>query len=454
MRKMKLFPKTFLYIFIMLLFITTSMHLMIYFFYPKVYLSRMQDNLESKLEYLSQDIKGDVAGEAGQIFSDFAKENNVNITVTDGESEVTYMGMNFQISLYSDADTVFDVDNLQNAESIIVKNKTMETKEGTKLNVKVLASAMPVKEAVDMITFLLPFTFVATVLFSLIFSYFYSRRITRPIFHMLAVTKEMKNLNPEAAFAVQDEDEMGLLAEQINQVYACLLETIRNLDREKECMIAVEKSKTVFLRSASHELKTPLSGLRILLENMQYQVGKYKDRDKYLAEAVAKVDELSAMVKDILDTSKVQNPKLEEKKKLQASEEIRSILREYALQTAEKELEVTSLIPEDFEVFMSQATFEKVWSNLIGNAVQYTENGGKITIAAEADRLWIENSCTPLKEEQLAYIYEPFYRADDTRNASNGNGLGLYVVSELLKKEGFRYTFEPLEASMRFTVFL
>ena len=57
-------------------------------------------------------------------------------------------------------------------------------------------------------------------------------------------------------------------------------------------------------------------------------------------------------------------------------------------------------------------------------------------------------------EEQLAYIYEPFYRADDTRNASNGNGLGLYVVSELLKKEGFRYTFEPLEASMRFTVFL
>ncbi len=66
----------------------------------------------------------------------------------------------------------------------------------------------------------------------------------------------------------------------------------------------MEKSKTVFLRSASHELKTPLSGLRILLENMQFNIGKYKDRDKYLAEAVAKVDELSGMVRDILDTSK------------------------------------------------------------------------------------------------------------------------------------------------------
>lgn len=62
----------------------------------------------------------------------------------------------------------------------------------------------------------------------------------------------MKNLKPEAAFHVQDEDEVGLLAEQINQVYEQLLATIRSLDEEKEHMLAVEKSKTVFLRSASH----------------------------------------------------------------------------------------------------------------------------------------------------------------------------------------------------------
>lgn len=94
-------------------------------------------------------------------------------------------------------------------------------------------------------------------------------------------------------------------------------------------MLAVEKSKTVFLRSASHELKTPLSGLRILLENMQYNIGKYKDRDKYLAEAVAKVDELSGMVRDILDTSKVQDLQEEEKQKLYADGEIGAVLQEY-----------------------------------------------------------------------------------------------------------------------------
>ena len=454
MKKMKLFPKTFLYTFFMLLFITTSMHLMIYFFYPKVYLSRMQDQLEKKMETLQQEIKRNTAAEAGQIFSDFAKQNNVNVTVECAGSEVTYMGMDFQISLYTDADMVFDVSNLENAESIIVKNKTMEADDGIEIQVEVMASAMPVKEAVDMITFLLPFTFGAAILFSTVFSYLYSRRITRPIFHMLNVTNDMKNLKPEAAFHVQDEDEVGLLAEQINQVYEQLLATIRSLDEEKEHMLAVEKSKTVFLRSASHELKTPLSGLRILLENMQYNIGKYKDRDKYLAEAVAKVDELSGMVRDILDTSKVQDRQEEEKQKLCAGGEIGTVLQEYAMQIADKKLEVTDSIPEDCMLFMSRNTFQKVWSNLIGNAVQYTEQGGQITIAADTDKIWIENSCTPLTEEQLAYIYEPFYRVDDTRAASGGNGLGLYVVRELLKKEGFRHVFEPVEDGMRFTIFL
>lgn len=454
MKKMKLFPKTFLYTFFMLLFITTSMHLMIYFFYPKVYLSRMQDQLEKKMDTLQQEIKRNTAAEAGQIFSDFAKQNNVNVTVERAGSEVTYMGMDFQISLYTDADMVFDVSNLENAESIIVKNKSMEADDGIEIQVEVMASAMPVKEAVDMITFLLPFTFGAAILFSIVFSYLYSRRITRPIFHMLNVTNDMKNLKPEATFHVQDEDEVGLLAEQINQVYEQLLATIRSLDEEKEHMLAVEKSKTVFLRSASHELKTPLSGLRILLENMQYNIGKYKDRDKYLAEAVAKVDELSGMVRDILDTSKVQDLQEEEKQKLYAGGEIGAVLQEYAMQIADKKLEVTDSIPEDCMLFMSRNTFQKVWSNLIGNAVQYTEQGGQITIAADTDKIWIENSCTPLTEEQLAYIYEPFYRVDDARAASGGNGLGLYVVRELLKKEGFRYVFEPVEDGMRFTIFL
>lgn len=454
MKKMKLFPKTFLYTLFMLLVITLSMHLMIYFFYPKVYLNRMQQNLESELENLQQEIKEQKEADTGQTFLNFAKENNVNVTVSENGSEKTYLGMNFQISLYTDTDTVLSVSNLDVAESIIVKNKTMDTKDGKSLQIKLVASAKPVKEAVDIITFLLPWTFAASIAFSILFSYFYSKRITKPILNMLTVTNDMKNLKPDAAFHVSDEDEMGILAEQINQVYECLLSTIQSLDEEKEHLVELEKAKTVFLRSASHELKTPLAGLRILLENMQYGVGKYKDHEKYLAEAVDRVDELNGMVKDILDTSKVQEMAPEEKTKLIVKDELEKVLKEYELQMTEKSLTVSTEAVQSVTVYMRALTFEKVWSNLIGNAVKYTKEAGRITIGADENKIWIENTCTPMDAEQLQYIYEPFYRPVQTRNVPGGNGLGLYVVSELLKKEGCAFTFEPFEEGMRFTIYL
>lgn len=452
-RKMKLFPKTFFYTLLMLLVIVLSMHLMIYFFYPKVYISRMQSNLEQKLQVLQQSIQTDTEDDRKQDFSDFAKENNVNVTVNDAGQETTYRGMNFEISLYGNKDAVFSVNNLQNAQSIIVKNKTMQTKEGNTLSIKLVASAMPVKEAVDMITFLLPCTFAATIVFSVIFSYFYSKRITNPILKMLDITKDMKNLKPDATFLVSTEDEMGELAEQINEVYACLLSTIQSLDAEKEHMVEVEKAKTVFLRSASHELKTPLAGLRILLENMQYNVGKYKDHDTYLAQAVATVDNLSAMVKDILDTSKAQEAADGKKETLFLKKEIERILHSYEVQITEKKLDVSIELSDMDSIVMQVASFEKIWSNLIANAVKYTYVGGKIQIGADPQKLWIENTCTPLHEEVLSYIYEPFYRPDNMRNQVEGNGLGLYVVSELLKKEGFSYSFEPVEEAMCFYIY-
>ena len=307
----------------------------------------------------------------------------------------------------------------------------------------------------------LPILFCVILLVSLATAWGYSRIITNPVLKISRISKEMSDMRLEWQLEERRSDELGVLENSLNTLSRKLSATLEELQsanlqlqKDIEHQKALERAQQDFFSSASHELKTPLSGLRILLENMQYNIGKYKDRDKYLAEAVAKVDELSGMVRDILDTSKVQDLQEEEKQKLYAGGEIGTVLQEYAMQIADKKLEVTDSIPEDCMLFMSRNTFQKVWSNLIGNAVQYTEQGGQITIAADTDKIWIENSCTPLTEEQLAYIYEPFYRVDDTRAASGGNGLGLYVVRELLKKEGFRHVFEPVEDGMRFTIFL
>ena len=114
-------------------------------------------------------------------------------------------------------------------------------------------------------------------------------------------------------------------------------------------MLEVEKAKTVFLRSASHELKTPLAGLRILLENMQYGVGKYKDRDTYLPQAVEKVDELTEMVKNILDTSRQQETL--PANVVAVKKEVDTVLSNYAMQIAEKALEVRAEFPPEVHFY-------------------------------------------------------------------------------------------------------
>ena len=449
-RKLKLFPKTFLYILLMMIIINLAMHTMIYFFYPKVYLGQLEKNLESQIDILKEKVKKTKGSKIDTILLEFAKENQVNVTVETENGAKTYQGMTFQIRVTTDLDTVFSLKDFDGAQSIIIKRCTLQQADGEKQDIQVMASAKPLKEAVEMIGFLLPFTFGVTIIFSVIFAYFYSRKITNPIINMLKVTTDMKERKPEAAFQVHTGDELEMLATHMNEVYECLLFTIQELDEEKERMIEIEKSKTVFLRSASHELKTPLAGLRILLENMQYGIGKYKDRDTYLGKAVEKVDELTEMIKQILQTSKMQE-KLQDTS-FQIKDEIGQILEQYQIQIADKKLRINLQIPKESAVCMKENSFGQVWSNLISNAVRYTPTGGKITIGIDKKQIWIENTCKPLSEEELKCIFEPFYRTKEMRNKQGGSGLGLYVITEILKKENLKYGFEPFKHGMRFWI--
>ena len=130
------------------------------------------------------------------------------------------------------------------------------------------------------------------------------------------------------------------------------------------------------------------------------------------------------------------------------------MLSNYAMQIAEKALEVRAEFPPELTICMPETDFRQIWSNLVSNAVRYTPAGGSIRMGVEdvdAKRhLWIENTCTPLDEESLKYIFEPFYRPDATRNMQGGSGLGLYVVAELLKKAGSAFGFVPVAGGMRF----
>ena len=113
-----------------------------------------------------------------------------------------------------------------------------------------------------------PLSFACCMVISLVFSFLFSKGITGPILSISTSVHQMSKLDRTAEITVISTDEIGGLANDINSLYQSLLVTIRNLEEEKDKVQLVEKEKIDFLRTASHELKTPVTELNATLENM------------------------------------------------------------------------------------------------------------------------------------------------------------------------------------------
>lgn len=454
LKRMKLFPKTFLYTLLLFCLISLITHGAIYYFYPKFYLDSVQKDLDEKVEVICNTLSEADASGACYALTLFAKQNGVNVITETGGKKETYRGMETGFELTPGSGEVFKLGDVKEVESLLVRDKKLTLGSGAEMSLQIVKSTQPVREATNINLFLLPFTLGIAVVCSVIFAYFYSRKITDPVLEMLEVTRAMKNLEQDACFRVNTGDEIGLLAAQINEVYAKLRLTIDSLDKEKTRIAELEKSKVEFLRSASHELKTPVAGLRILLENMRYNIGKYKDRDTYLEAAIHTVDELTAMLQEILDSSRIQGQAGEAPVEMLAvKEEIEAVFESYKMQAGAKKLRVELNIDEAFYLEMNREFFRRVWSNLISNAVRYTEEKGMVLIQNEGSELSIRNTCKPLTEEQISHVFEAFYRPDFARSTGDGgSGLGLYIVKEILEANHFAYAFEPWENGICFTM--
>ena len=109
---------------------------------------------------------------------------------------------------------------------------------------------------------------------------------------------------------------------------------------------------------------------------------------------------------------------------------------------------------EGENVYIAKSALKKVLSNLISNAVKYTEESGSIHIYTDQNKLYIENTGKVLSEKELKKVFEIFYRSEikDKNSLQDGNGLGLYVVKNILDLYGFSYDFKASAAGMVFVI--
>ena len=458
MKNLKLFPKTFLVSIGLFAALIILVHALVYTLMPHFYLQQKEREAAGNLTALVTELRGKSTEDMRRISQEFATTKNVNITLTIDGRDQYFQGFE-SITIVTDSGKSVDTSVVKIADgqtvdprSVILQQGSVANKQGRAIAVKLLADVAPVTQATLATLQVLPYTMLGSLLVALVFSYIYSRFVTRPIRQMAAVTTTMQRLEKGAHYPVSSRDEIGVLGRNINELYQNLWQTIRSLEHENKRITQLEKEKIAFLRAASHELKTPLAALRIMLENMQLNIGEYKNRDQYLAESVAQVDRVAAMVNDVLRSGSVAEQALRQEKRLRVDKLIAEVVADYTLLAKTRGMTFT-VDARPTTIRANRDMMRHVISNLVSNAVRHSDARSVITITCDQHELAIENACKPLTKQQLQHVFDPFYRTSGSaKQHANSSGIGLYTVKMLLDAKGLDYDFTPHGQGMRFVM--
>lgn len=292
-----------------------------------------------------------------------------------------------------------------------------------------------------------PLLLIVVFAISLIASWLYSRIITKPVLEISRVSEKMSDLHFEWQVNEQRKDELGILGKSLNglsQNLRIALTDLKKANAELEADIerekALEQAQIDFFSAASHELKTPITIIKGQLEGMLLGIGTYKDREKYLSRSLEVTQTLESMVYDLLTISRLQTSVSDFKKE---TFDCVPLIRKYLSDTedliVDKDLQISFPSSKPIIVNANKILIEKVFSNLIGNAVKYSPPKAVINITVQKQQsnylFSIENHGTHIPEETIPKLFEAFYRVDTSRSRqTGGSGLGLYIVQKILQQ--------------------
>ena len=207
----------------------------------------------------------------------------------------------------------------------------------------------------------------------------------------------------------------------------------------------VERMKTAFVSTVSHELRTPLTSIKgftaTLIDDTE---GIYDDetRHEFYDIIDQECDRLTRLINDLLNISRIESGRALDMQigDVNIGETVRTVLNTQGEYTASTGHELVSEIPQDFPLIEADAgKITQIMDNVVGNAVKYSPDGGRVTVSAEDEgetiRIDVTDQGLGVPEQHLETIFERFQMVDDdaSRSGISGTGIGLYLVRHLAR---------------------
>lgn len=223
---------------------------------------------------------------------------------------------------------------------------------------------------------------------------------------------------------------------------------VRKLKQSNEEVKAQEERRDQFMADAAHEMRTPLTTINGILEGLKYDAIPEESKPKSIDLMQHETKRLIRLVNENLDYEKIRNNQImlykAEFNATPVLEDLRAQLTHNA-QNANDELILT--VPKELPIYADRDRFTQIMVNLVQNTIQFTHDG-KIEISGKrfehATELKVKDNGIGMSPEQTKYIFERFFKADPSRArlGTGESGLGLSIVSSLIKQHGGKITVE------------
>ena len=268
--------------------------------------------------------------------------------------------------------------------------------------------------------------FIAVAAAALIAAFVFAISLTAPIKAMTSAIRRMGKGDLSARVKVHASGELKELADSYN----AMAEKIENFDQ----------SRSQFVLNASHELKTPLATMKLLLENLIYQPDMPAElRAEFMQDMNHEIDRLSGIITDLLTLTKMDSEETAIKHEKFDFTEL-CIGAVHALQPAAEKnrLTLTMDVAKDVTLQGDESKLGQVIYNLIDNAIKYTPEGGSVHVTMKADGrnavFAVKDTGVGIPEEDAKHIFDRFYRVDKARSReTGGTGLGLSIVRQMVQ---------------------
>lgn len=267
---------------------------------------------------------------------------------------------------------------------------------------------------------------IAAVLAALVVSWFVSQQIIRPIRSLVTLSQRIAGGSYTQRLKLDTHDELAELVESFN--------------RMAEALSTTEAMRVQLLGDVTHELKTPLAGIKGYMEGLQDGVLSPTPETFQLIHREA--DRLQRLVQDLQELSRTEAGQiLMDIQSHLPDDLIRPVTERMRPQFGAKGLTLTVNVPQGLPAVRADIDrAAQVLTNLLSNALQYTPPGGEVMITAVHNRSFICFSVIDngigLSRDSLSHVFQRFYRVDKSRSrGSGGSGIGLTLAKHLVEAQ-------------------